>query len=127
MLSPLRRELKIRGEIGEAGHTDSVISSVVTSLTLSTALGTTLNLKLDRLTQFLEGHNDQKNAHDLCNAMTTMLQSPEESVYTFMTFCLEACQKILLASEKSCDLSCSPGFINKLFLRTIKRVFQNHL
>ena len=93
---------------------------MVPSLTLSTVLETASSLKFDRLTQFHGGHYEQKNAHDLCNAITSMLQSPEESVYTFVMFCLEVRQKILLASK--CDLSYSPGFINKLFLRTIERV-----
>ena len=53
--------------------------------------------------------------------MTNMLQFPKESVYTFVMLCLEVRQKILLVSEKSCDLSYSPGFINKLILRAIKR------
>ena len=75
--------------------------------------------------QFFEAHYKQKNAHDLCNTMTNMLQFPEESVYAFVMFCLEVRQNILLVSEKSCDLSYSPGFINKLFLRTIKRDFSN--
>ena len=76
MLSPLRKELKIRGQIGEAGqkrkltyvslmhqikqarltgYTDqevinAVISSMVPGLTLRTVLETTPNLTLDRLT-----------------------------------------------------------------------------
>ena len=147
MLSSLKKELKIRGQIGEAGQKDKltyvslvhqikqarltgytdqeviniVISSMVPGLTLRTVLETTPNLTLDRLTQFLEAQYEQKNAHELCNTMTNMLQFPEESVYTFVMRCLEVRQKILLVSEKSCDLSYSPGFINKLFLRTIER------
>ena len=76
MLSPLRKELKIRGQIGEAGqehkltyvslmhqikqarltgYTDqevinTVISSMVPGLTLRTVLETIPNLTLDRLT-----------------------------------------------------------------------------
>ena len=97
-----------------------MISSIVPGLTLRTVLETTPNLTFDRLTQFLEAHYEQKNAQDLCNTMTNMLQFPEESVYAFVMRCLEVRQKILLVSEKSCDLSFSPGFINKLFLRTIE-------
>ena len=122
MLSPLRKELKIRGQMGEAGQKDkltyvslmhqikqarltgytdqevinAVISSMVPGLTLRTVLETTPNLTLDRLTKFLEAHYEQKNAHDLCNTMTNMLQFPEESVYTFVMRCLEVRQKILL-------------------------------
>ena len=93
---------------------------MVPGLTLRTVLETTPNLTLDRLTQFLEAHDEQKNAHDLCNTMTNMLQFPEESVYAFVMRCLEVRQKVLLVSKKSCDLSYSSGFINKLFLRTIE-------
>ena len=76
MLSPLRKELKIRGQIGEAGQKhkltyvslmhrikqarltgyrdqeviNAVISSMVPGLTLRTVLETTPNLTLDRLT-----------------------------------------------------------------------------
>ena len=57
--------------------------------------------------------------------MTHMLQFPEENVYTFVMRCLEVRQKIFLVSEKSCDLSYSRGFINKLFLRTVERSVSN--
>ena len=99
---------------------------MVPGLTLRTVLETISNLTLDRLTQFLEAHYEQKNAHDLCNTKTNMLlQFLEQSVYAFVMQCLEVCQKILLVSAKSCDLSYSPGFINKLFLRAIERGVSN--
>ena len=65
------------------GYTDQevinpVISSMVPYSTLRTMLETTQNLTLDRLTQFLEAHCEKKNANDLCNIMTNMLQFPEE-------------------------------------------------
>ena len=90
-------------------------------LTSNMVLESTQNLKLDRLTKFLEAHYEQKDAHDLSNAMKNMFQFPEESVYIFLMWCLEVCQKILQVSEVSCGSSYSPGFINKLFLRTIER------
>ena len=76
------------------GYTDqevisAVISSMVPGLTLRTVLETTPNLTLDQLTQFLEAHYEQKNAHDLFNRMTNMLQFPDESVYTFVMRYLE--------------------------------------
>ena len=144
MLSPLRKGLKagqkdkltyvsLMHQIKQptlTGYTDqevinAMISSMVPGLTLGTVLETTPNLTLDRLTQFLEAHSEQKNAHDLCNTMTNKLQFSEESVYTFVMRCLEVRLNILLVSEKSCDLSYSPGFINKLFLRTIERGVSN--
>ena len=77
---------------------------MVPGSTLRTVLETTPNLTLDRLTQFREAYYKQKNAHDLCNTMTNMLQFPKESVYTFVMLCLEVRQKILLVSEKSLKL-----------------------
>ena len=97
-----------------------MISSTVPGLTLHTVLETTPNLTHDRLTQFLEAHFEKKNAHDLCKTVANMLQFLNEIVYTFVMRCLEVHQKILPVSEKSCDLSYSSGFINKLFLRTIE-------
>ena len=70
-------------------------------------------------------YHEQKNVHDLCNAMTNILQLPEKAVFTFVMRCLEVPQKILLVSKKSLDLSYSPGFMNKLFLRTIERGVSN--
>ena len=57
--------------------------------------------------------------------MTNILQFPDESVYPFVKRCLEVRQKIFLVSEKSCDLSYSRGFINKLFLRIVERSVSN--
>ena len=102
-----------------------MVSSMVPGLTLRTVLETIPNLTLDRLTKFLDAHCEQKNAHDLCNTMANMLQFPEESVYAFVMQCLEVRQKILVVSETSFDLSCSPGFINKLFFRTVERDVSN--
>ena len=61
------------------GYTDqqminAVISSMVPDLTLCGVLETTPNFTLDGLTEFLEAYYEQRNAHDLCNAMTNMLQ-----------------------------------------------------
>ena len=147
ILSTPRKEPKIRSQISEvgqkekltyvslmhkikqarlAGYTDQeVITAVISSVVPGLTLATVLNLALDRLTQFLDAHYDQKNANDLCNAMTKVPHFTEESVYTFMMWCLEICLKILLDSEKSCDFSYSPGFINKLFLKTIERGVAN--
>ena len=139
MLSLVRKELKVKGQIGEVGQkdkltyvslrhqikqarqTDYTYREVINAgLTLRTVLETTPNFKLDRLTQFLEAHYELKNVHDLWNTMTTILQFPEKSVHTFVMRCLEVRQKIFIFSEKPCDLSYFPGIINKLFLRTIK-------
>ena len=146
MLSPLRKEVKIKGQIDEpgqkeklayvilmhqpkqtrlTGYTDqevinAVISSMVPGLTLVQCWRLRPNITLDRLTQFIEAHYEQKYVHDLCNTMTKMLQFPKKSVYTFVMQCLEVREKILPVSEKSCDLSYFPGFINKLLLRTIE-------
>ena len=66
-----------------------MIGTIVPGLTLRTLLETTPNLTLDKLTKFLEAHYEEKNAHDLFNAMKNMIQFPEESVCTFVMRCLE--------------------------------------
>ena len=50
-----------------------------------------------------------------------MLQFPEETVYSFVMRYLEIGEKILLFSGKPDDLSFTPHFVNKLFLRTLER------
>ena len=47
---------------------------MVPGLTLRTVLETTPNLTIDRLTKFLEAHYEEKNAHDLFNAMKNMIR-----------------------------------------------------
>lgn len=102
-----------------------MISSIVRGWKFGTVLEAIANLTLHRLIQFCKTHYIKKNAYDLCNTMKNMLQLPEESVYLFVMRCLDFRQKTLRVSEKLCCLGYSPGFINKLFLRTVELGFSN--
>lgn len=142
----LRKELKIRGQIGEAGQKDkltfaslmhqirnaeaagyeeeeivaSIIGSMVPSLTLRTVLETTPSLTLTHLTQFLEAHYGEQNATDLCSKLTSAVQLPDESAYTFIMKCIELRQKLLLASEKS-DVKYDNNLVQTLFRKALER------
>ena len=111
----LRWEFKVRRQKGEPGQRDkltyvslihqigdtqaagykegeivsSVINCMVPSLTLWGVLETTPNLSLAQLFQFLEAHFNERSAEDLCNAMTCLVQSADESV---LVLCLRKAQ-----------------------------------
>ena len=61
--SLLRKELKIKGQIGEAHQRDK---------------WTYVSL-IQRLLQFLESYFEEKSATDSCGTLTSMIQLPEES------------------------------------------------
>ena len=93
---------------------NAVISSMSPSVTLRTVLGTTSR-------QFLEANFQQQNARGLCNTMSAILQFHKETVYSFVMRCLGIRQKMILFSGKPYDLSYTPRFLNKFFLRTLER------
>ena len=125
--SLLRKELRVKGSIAEAGQeqkltyvslmhqineakaagydqdeiVNGVMRAMVPSFTLRNVLETTTNLNLDRLLSLLEDHFEEKSTTDLWNKLTSMAQSPEESSYSFLLRCIELRQKILIASTKS--------------------------
>ena len=108
--SLLRKELKIKGQIGEANQKDkltyvslmhqideaqetgyeeseivsSVIRAMIPSLTLRHVLESPPNLSLNQLLQYLEAHFDEQNATDLCSKLTPMVQLLEESEYQYV-------------------------------------------
>ena len=143
----LRREFKVRGQIGEPGQRDkltyvslmhqirdaqaagykeeeivsSVINCMVPSLTLRGVLATTPNLSL---AQFLEAHFNERSAEDLCDAMTSLIRSTDESVYAYVMRTIEIRQKVLLASQKASGkgaIGFAKDLVMKLFLRTLER------
>ena len=142
----LRKELKIKVQIGEAHQKDkltyvslihqineaqeagydeseiinSVIRAMSPSLTLRNVLETTSNLSLQRLLQFLESHFEEKSATDLCGKLTSMIQLPEGSEYGYVMKCIEVRQKVLLASSNS-DIKYDKGLVMKLFNQTLER------
>ena len=122
-ISMVRRESKVRGEIGKPGPRDvslmhqmrdtqaagykkdeivsSVINCMVPDLTLRGVLETTPSLSLAQLLQFFEIHFNKSSAGDLCNAMTSLVQSTDESVYAYIIRTIETRQKVLLVSQKA--------------------------
>ena len=93
-------------EVKAAGYdqdeiVNGVIRAMVPSLTLRNNLETTTDLNLDRLLSFLDVHFEEKSTTDLWSKLTSMVQSPEESSYSFVLRCIELRQKVLIASTKS--------------------------
>ena len=144
--SLLRREFRVKGQIGEVGQADKlsyvslmhqitegkaagydeddivngVIRAMIPSLTLRNVLETTSNLTLERLLHFLEAHFDEKNTTDLWSKLTSMSQLPEETSYSFVLKCIELRQKILLASRKS-DIKFDKPLLDKVFFKTLEK------
>ena len=144
--SLLRKELKIKGQTGEAHQKDKltyvslihhineaqeasydeseivnrVIRAMSPSLTLINVLETTSNLSLQCLLQFLDSHFEEKSATDLCGKLTSMIKLPEESEYSYVMKCVEVRQKVLLTASKS-DIKYDKGLMMKLFYRTLER------
>ena len=108
--SLLRKDFKIKDQIGEVGQRDkisyvslmhqineaklssydeddiinSVIRAMAPSLTLRNVLETTPHLSLKKLMQYLEAHFDERSATDLCSKFTSMTQLPKECEYSFV-------------------------------------------
>ena len=78
-------------------------------------------LSLQRLHQFLQSHFEEKSLTDLCGKLTSIIQLPEESEYSYVMKCIEVRRKVLLASSKS-DIKYDKGLMMKLFYRTLERV-----
>ena len=144
--SLLSKELKIKGQIGEANQKDkltyvslmhpideaqeagyeeseivsSVIRTMIPSLILRNLLERTPNLSLNHLLQYSEAHFGERNATDLCSKLTSMVQLPEESEFQYVMRCIEIRQKVILASNKS-DINYDKELVRKLFYRTLER------
>jgi len=140
-----RKELKIRGQIGDPrakdklsyislvhqineadalGYTEheiisAIIRAMIPGLPLRSILETKADISLAQLHKFLEAHYDEKNASELVNKLTSLVQLPEESAYMFIIRCIETRQKLLLASSRA-DITYDKTFIQQLFLRTIE-------
>ena len=94
---------------------------MVPSLILGNALETTTVLNLDRLLSFLEAHFGGKRTTDLWSKLTSMAQSLEELLYSFVLRCIELRQKILIISTKS-DIKFDMPLLDKVFCCTLERV-----
>ena len=131
--SLLRKEFRVKGSIAEAsqkekltyvslmhqineakaaGHDqDEILNGVIT---FRNVLEATTDLNLDRLLSFLEAHFEEKSTTDLRSKLTSMVQSPEESSYSFVLRCIELRQNILIASTKS-DIKFDKPLLDKVF------------
>ena len=97
---------------------------MVPSLTLRGVLETTPNLSLAQLLQFFEDHFNERSAEDLCNAITSLVKSTDESVYAYVMRTIEIRQKVLLASQKASgkgEIGFDKDLFMKLFLRILER------
>ena len=54
-----------------------------------------------------------------------LVQSPDESSYSFLIRCIETRQKLLLASEKSREIKYEEHFVRQLFFKTIENGLTN--
>ena len=57
----------------------------------------------------------------MCGKLTSIIQLPEESEYSYVMKCIEVGRKVLLASSKS-DIKYDKSLMMKLFYRTLERV-----
>ena len=94
---------------------------MVPSLILGNPLETTTVLNLDRLLSFLEAHFEEKSTTDLWSKLTSMAQSLEELLCSFVLRCIELRQKILIISTKS-DIKFDKPLLDKVFCGTLERV-----
>ena len=143
----LRKELKIRGPVGEAGQkgtlryirlmhqiknaqqagyeeseiVSAVIGAMIPSLTIRNVLETVSNHSLVQLQKYLQSHYGEQNATNLVNNLTSMVQFPSENSYAFVMRCIEMRQKLIMSSDKA-DIKYDRALIQKLFLRTLERV-----
>ena len=76
---------------------------MIPSLPLREGLEATPNLSLASLPQFLEAHFNERSAEDLCNTMTSLVQSTDKSVYAYVMRTIEIRQKVMLASQKASE------------------------
>ena len=140
----LRKEFRVKRSIGEAGQKEKftyvslmhqinevkaarydkdeivngIIRAMVLSLTLRNVVETTTDLNLERLLCFLEAHFEEKTTTDLWSKVTSMIQSPDESSYSFVLRCIELREKILIGSTKS-GIKFDKLLLDKVFCRTL--------
>ena len=116
-------------EAQAAGYKENeIVGSKINCMVLSPILGavleTTSNLSLAQLLQFLESHLNESSAEDLCNTITALVQSTDESVYAYSMRTIEIRQKILFASQKASgkgEIGFDKDLVMKLFFQTLER------
>eukprot|EP00057_Strongylocentrotus_purpuratus_P028034 XP_011682508.1 PREDICTED: uncharacterized protein LOC105446855 [Strongylocentrotus purpuratus] len=125
--SLLRKEFRIKGQIGEVGQkdklsfsslvhqidrgvargyaeeevVDAIINAMVPGLTLRSYLECKPELDLPVLRRLLRSHYQEKEATELYHDLTGAVQSPRESPQEFLLRMLALRQKILFASKEA--------------------------
>jgi len=123
--SAFYKDFKIRGLIGEVHQKDKlsfislqkqieegtekgypekeIVNAVIRAFTpglyLRNVLETTEGLTLEKLTKFLQSHYLERSTTDLCQHMTSLTQSQQESSIQFVYRAMSLRQKIILASK----------------------------
>ena len=98
----------------------AVIHAMVPSLTLQNVLEAAADLTLGQSTKYLEAHFGEQNVTDLYNSLTSMIQLPGVSPYTFIMRCIEARQKLKLASDEV-DIKYDKNFTQKSFFSCCRK------
>ena len=150
--SLLRREFRIKGQIGEPEQSDKlsfvslikqidsgigkgyeeheiidgVIQAIMPSMKLRSYLETLKGLTLPRLRQILRSHYKEKDSTSLYQGLITMCQGPKESPLSFLFRASDMRQKILFASQEAgSGLSYNPELVQGMFLRCLETGFQD--
>ena len=144
--SLLRREFRVKGQIGEVGQKDKlsyislmhqiseadqqgydddeivsgVIRAMTPNLTLRNVLEASSNLTRKRLLSFLEAHYGEQNTADLWSKLSSLSQCPDESSYSFVLRCVELKQKILLSSQRA-SIKFEKPLLSQLLHQTLIR------
>lgn len=143
----LRRDLKIRGQIGTPGEEnklsfislirqieaalakgypegeviEAIIRAICPGMPLRSYLESTPDLTLSILRQILRSHYRERNATDLHQQLASLTQSPGENPQTFLMKALELRQKILFASkEASATIKYDQQLVQSLFLHCLE-------
>ena len=146
-ISAFRKDFKIRGAIGEAGHKDilsdisllkqieegkdksysdkeivnAVIKAITPELYLRNVLETIDNVTLDRLMKFLQSHFVDRNSLVLSQHLTSLTQGQQESATKFICRTMSLRQKLVLASKSLApEISYDEHLAQKLFLKAVE-------
>ena len=141
--SLLRREFRIKGQIGEPEQSDKlsfvslikqidsgiakgyeeheiidgVIQAIMPSMKLRSYLETLKGLTLPCLRKTLRSHYKERDSTSLYQGLITMCQGPKESPLSFLFRALDMRQKILFArQEAGSGLSYNPELVQGMFL-----------
>ncbi len=143
----MHRDFKIQGTIGEVGQKDklgyqslmlqvemglgkgytdkeivtAVITAVQPGLQLRSYLESVGDLTLVRLQKILRFHFHEKNATELYQMLTNIIQQPNEDPQAFLMRALTIRQKIIFASKESgSEITYDSASVQSLFLHALE-------